>query len=323
MSDSKPRRSTLVLSRAWVDSASETSFVTRSVAGALSRFTDVTVAVPGLHQKWPDGAFDVVGIGSTTDDRWPSVLASQVPTPDIVLCEAVDPIMPRGQPLFPAAATYVISPGADSDPCPGMLRFTPHPDDPDARFLELLVPVNPLAEGHRHNGLGFTGYALILSDRARTIDPVPPAEVVAWLTAAYHDTYVVVVENAMAAVWKGRALRGVVPVDTRTDFWRLLAHANLTVDLAPGPLIGRECIESLRFGTPIIVPAESTANAHVVAGGGWSYTDMADVLDRVEQGFDPSIRAAVSEKGRAYADKHYGDPDSFVASVKRDFTASP
>ena len=58
---------------------------------------------------------------------------------------------------------------------------------------------------------------------------------VAWLTARFPDKEVVVVEDATAAVWRGRVLRGIVDVYTRTDLWRLVAHARVTVDLAPGP----------------------------------------------------------------------------------------
>ena len=95
---------------------------------------------------------------------------------------------------------------------------------------------------------------------------------VAWLTARFPDKEVVVVEDATAAVWRGRVLRGIVDVYTRTDLWRLVAHARVTVDLAPGPIIARECIESLRFGTPIVVPAESAARPHADAGGGMTFS---------------------------------------------------
>ena len=116
------------------------------------------------------------------------------------------------------------------------------------------MPINPLAATHRHNGLGFTGYLLVLSDRVGSPEVSPPTPMAAWLTARFPDKEVVVVEDAAAAVWRGRVLRGIVDVYTRTDLWRLVAHARVTVDLSPGPIIARECVESLRFGTPIVVP---------------------------------------------------------------------
>ena len=141
------------------------------------------------------------------------------------------------------------------------------------------MPVNPLAGTHRHAGLGFTGYILVLTNRPSTPPVEPPTPAVAWLTSRFHDQYVVVVEGGSAAVWKGRALRGVISVDTRTDFWRLLAHSAMTVDLAPGEIIARECIESLRFGTPIVVPSGTVGAMHAASGGGLAFSDTLGLLD--------------------------------------------
>jgi hypothetical protein len=139
----------------------------------------------------------------------------------------------------------------------------------------------------------------------------------AWLTARFPDKEVVVVEDATAAVWRGRVLRGIVDVYTRTDLWRLVAHARVTIDLAPGPIIARECVESLRFGTPIVVPEKSAARPHAEAGGGMTFSGYPELLTGVAHLFDESVRAAMSSRGRSYADTHYGDPRAFVDSVAR------
>jgi hypothetical protein len=197
------------------------------------------------------------------------------------------------------------------------LRFTGSPGSDADDFIGLHVPINPLAATHRHNGLGFTGYLLVLSDRVSPPDVSPPTPMVAWLTARFPDQEVVVVEDATAAVWRGRVLRGMVDVYTRTDLWRLVAHARVTVDLAPGPIIARECIESLRFGTPIVVPADSAARPHAEAGGGMTFAGYPELLAGVAHLFDDSVRAAMSSRGRRYADAHYGDQRAFVDSVSR------
>jgi hypothetical protein len=164
-------------------------------------------------------------------------------------------------------------------------------------------------------GLGFTGYILVLTDRSGAPSVEPPTPAVAWLTSRFYDRYVVVVEGGSAAAWKGRALRGVVPVDTRTDLWRLLAHAQLTVDLGPGDVIARESIESLRFGTPIVVPADTIAAAHAQAGGGLDFADMRGLFDGVERLLDPSERESFSREGSGYANTVYGDPSAFVTRL--------
>jgi hypothetical protein len=128
---------------------------------------------------------------------------------------------------------------------------------------------------------------------------------------------VVVVEDATAAVWRGRALRGIVSVYTRTDLWRLMAHARATIDLAPGRIVARECIESLRFGTPIIVPTQSAARPHADAGGGMTYTGFSDLLACVTELSDDTVRDTMSTQGRRYADTQYGDQKAFVERVSR------
>ncbi len=141
--------------------------------------------------------------------------------------------------------------------------------------------MNRLAEQHRHHGFGFTGYLLVLSDRTGAHEGPPPAA--AWLSSAFNDADVVVVEDAVASGWKGRALRGKVSVDTRMDLWRLLAHANVCIDLAPGSHIARECIEALRFGTPIIVPQDSGPGAlHAAGAGGATFRDESELLAAVD-----------------------------------------
>ena len=126
-----------------------------------------------------------------------------------------------------------------------------------------------------------------------------------------------VVEDAVASAWKGRALRGKVSVDTRMDLWRLLAHANVCIDLAPGPHIARECIEALRFGTPIIVPERSgPAEVHAQAGGGSIFGDPDELLTAVRHLQRSSRRAEASLAGRRYADDRYGDTTALIGQMR-------
>ncbi len=196
--------------------------------------------------------------------------------------------------------------------------------EPGWQHLELVVrdhpigvhvPVNHLAERHRHHGFGFTDYLLVLSDRSG--DQAEPPEAAAWLSSAFKDADVVVVEDAVASAWKGRSLRGRVPVDTRMDLWRLVAHAKACVDVAPGSFLARECVEALRFGTPIIVPERSgPAEVHARASGGSTFGDPGELVAAVSALDSESARSAASLAGRVYADGLYGDPTAFVARVR-------
>ena len=183
-------------------------------------------------------------------------------------------------------------------------------------FVKLSIPLNPLAQKHRHNGFGFVGYHLVLSGRHGP-HAAPPAAA-SWLTAAFHDQYVVVVEDGMASAWRGRALRGRVHVDSRMDLWRLIAHAAVCIDLDPGNLIARECIEALRFGTPIMVPVRSgPATVHAAAGRGFVFEDPEELVHAVAALDDEPVRRATSTRGRDYATENYSNPGDFADSLKK------
>ena len=144
----------------------------------------------------------------------------------------------------------------------------------------------------------------------------PPAAA-AWLSAAFHRADVVVLEDAVASAWKGRTLRGKVPVDTRMDLWRLLAHANVCIDLAPGAHIARECVEALRFGTPVIVPDRPGPGAvHARSSGGATFQDASELLEAAASFQNEAHRAQVSAAARLYADTHYGDPAALVRRLR-------
>jgi hypothetical protein len=269
----------------------------------------------------PDGAFDLVAVGGEEGGAWPAGNGStwSVPPESTVI---VDEDIKAVADLLAAAGVRpqrCVAPQGGNDDLPA-LRFTPAEDG--SAFIGLQVPVNPLAASYRHNGLGFTDYLLVLTDRRADATIEPPSAAVAWLTAAFPDANVVVVENTAATVWRGRVLRGSVGVDTRTDFWRLLAHAQVTIDLEPGPIVARECIESLRFGTPIIVPQASVAAAHAQDGRGTTYRDVAELLDGVAWSTHPTVAREAGERGRRYADETYGDGDRFIEDVGRALSLS-
>jgi len=302
---------------------SELSFVTRAVAGAVSRSAAVTVVAPlESEAREPDGAFDLVGIGVRPGDRWPEPGAARWPTPPgpgtiWILDEASNDAVAILGAFGTMGRAFTIAAAAATEGT-GLRQLSLTPGDRGASgIVGMHVPVNPLAAAHRHAGLGFTGYVLVLSDRSNTPPVQPPTPAVAWLTARFHDRHIVVVEGGTAAAWKGRALRGVVGVETRTDLWRLLAHASVVVDVAPGTIIGRECIESLLLGTPIVVPEESTAAAHAHSGGGMTYSAVADLLDAVEFLSGEGARSPVADRGRAYAEEYYGNAGRFVDRVQR------
>ena len=297
-----------VLGCHWLDHPSELAFVTRSIAGVASRCGPVAVLVPGNPgQRVADGAFDLVGLGRPGSLRWPDDL----PTDTVVLVDELTPEVAALLARVEPASVLYLSAGDDAPRAAWRRLHLVGGDDP----IGVHVPVNRLAEQHRHHGFGFTNYLLVLSDR--TGDQAEPPPAAAWLSAAFSDADVVVVENASASAWRGRALRGTVSVDTRMDLWRLLAHANVCIDLAPGAHIARECVESMRFGTPIIVPDGSGPAAfHARASGGATFLDAWGLLTGAASFQSEAHRAEAGRSARHYGDTRYGDPVALVRRVE-------
>ena len=239
------RPASVVVGCHWLESRSELAFVARSIAGAASRCGPVAVLVPGVPERRADGAFDLEGLGPLGGFQWPDGLSIETTVIVDDLTAEVAALLAR---VDPQAVQFLSDTVGAANPTWRRLSVVGGHDP-----VGLHVPVNRLAEHHRHHGFGFTDYLLVLS--GRTGDHEEPPAAAAWLSAAFSRADVVVLEDAVASAWKGRALRGQVPVDTRMDLWRLLAHANVCIDLAPGAHIARECVEALRFGTPVIVPA--------------------------------------------------------------------
>jgi hypothetical protein len=311
------RRSAVILTSSWQE-PSELAFVTRAIAGAASRTGTVRVITPmPAGSSTADGCFDLLGIGTARGGGWPEPTEARWPSLGEHPRWIVDELDRGAGPLARAFGNGhgVLSVAPVPAGAPTGIRQLALVGSAFGDGLGLHVPVNPLAAGHRHMGLGFTGYILVLTDRSASPSVDPPTPAVRWLTSRFYDRYVVVVEAGAAAAWKGRALRGVVPVDTRTDLWRLLAHAQLTVDLAPGNIIARECIESLRFRTPIVVPTGTIASAHANAGGGFAFTDVRGLFDGVEILLGDSARSSYSRAGSDYAERTYGDPAAFVTRL--------
>jgi hypothetical protein len=301
-----------VLIQSW-DDGSERAVVIRTLAGGLTRHCDVEVATVGdAIAPYPDGAFTIRPIAGP-DRQWPRHIADpwtdDSGRPEVVVLDASDPDAYRVTRLLcPQAPIIALALGRDDplqqsvfghartivtvntavrhavDLAMSELDGPPDAGDPvTVEELDVPVPVNALASERSHNGFGFTDYVIVLTDRPGRLDPSPPTPAVAWLTARFPTERIVVVEGARAAVWQGRALRGSIAVDSRTDLWRLIAHARVTVDLQPGPVIARECAESLQFGVPVVMPVASVNPLRSAPGHRATFADTAELLQCVDR----------------------------------------
>ena len=293
----------------------------RALAGALSRHVEVAVATPGNPaDSGPDGAFEVHRIGGRAGAwpvtaRWPAslrgtsvavvvggaagVALAQAGLPESTVVEVAGPEAPT------ATRVWALTSGRAAELGPGR-----------ALQVGMVVPFNPLAAKNRHNGFGFTDYLLVLSDRRA--DPGArhtPTPLAAWLAAGLPRADLVVVEDAVATAFRSRSWRGEVAVDTRTDLQRLLAHASACVDLHPGGLISRECVESMLLGTPILVPRSSPAMQYAAQGGGLWFSGPAELLGAARSMGQPELRHGLGRQARDLAASRFGDGPAFVRRV--------
>jgi hypothetical protein len=309
-----------VLSAAW-GGGSEVAFAARVLAGAASRLGPVDVFGPWAGGRRADGAFDPQGLSpGGPGRRWPLPDAAGDAAdldPGAYRAVLVDGGDAEAEALAAARLPHVPVLGIGGATVEGLaatLDLVPAGGAGPGRLpVGLHVPVHALAAERPHLELGPVGdYLLVLSARPPpAADPDLPCEEVAWLVARYPRRPTVVVENAVASVWRSRSCVRRFGVHTRMDLWRLMAHARATVDLGPGPLFGRECVESVRYGVPVIVPAGSPAAALIRAGAGLGYDTTAGLLDAVRRFHSDEARDRARRAGAAL-EQWVGDPLGLV-----------
>lgn len=196
---------------------------------------------------------------------------------------------------------------------------------PSIVALDVPVRVNPAAKRQRLVGLtNFDDYLLLL----RGFPPGTPERLVApdfeRMRALVPSLDVADVTEAGWRVTHGERSELVRVGHSRVNLWRLMSHALVTVDLRPGGIFGREAIESMWLGTPVLVPSgHPAAEAVAEAGGGLVLEDEADLPEVVASLAPPSGsgaagdggRQALSERGAAWAQQHHADQQGFVQAV--------
>jgi hypothetical protein len=332
MAEPLPDSRVLLITSSWNGGEIERTFVMRGLAGAIARRRTVDVVTPGPQPTpRPDGLFDVhqIGTASPGERSWPGAGAARWPTlapPTVVLVQADDAgAVALAREFAPGVPVMALA-GAANPMAPTDALITVTPDRRDAMAdarpdlashvydTGLHVPVNPFVTKRPHSGVGFVDYLLVLTDRAGAAagDGADPTPWLAWLAARFPRQHIMVIEDAVATVWQWRSRRGAIDVETRTDLWRLFAHARTVIDLRPGTFVARECVEALRVGTPIIAPAGSVGAEHGAAGGGIGFATVDELLRAVASLEDKAVRDELGHQGRIMADDRFGHPDQLV-----------
>lgn len=186
-----------------------------------------------------------------------------------------------------------------------------------------LHPAFPVNEGAAHSGMAgmasFGRYLLVISGFPDDGSPAGTAPAHDLVRSAVGDLSVAEVRPGRWLVTDGARRFDVVWTPSRMNLWRLMAQAVATVDVRPPGPIGREVIESLRFGTPVIVPEGTVAAEHARrSGGGLWYAQPGELLDAARYFVEHELeRDRFGASGRAWAVREHGDGDRFAAEVRR------
>jgi hypothetical protein len=174
---------------------------------------------------------------------------------------------------------------------------------------------NTSALSEPNTWVGDTGYVLVLTGVTNHHEH-HENELSRLLRLRFPDTPVGISHTDAFCAWhEGRVNQG-WPIERSSDLARLMAWARVTVDLRPGPFFARRCVDSLLYGTPIVVPHDSRAREHAERGrGGLWFESPGELTWCVEALLEPSAHDTFGAQGRSYAEDEYGSTDRFIDRV--------
>jgi hypothetical protein len=285
---------------------------TPGVSALLDRdLTDGWAAATGVLDRIRPDRVVIAGHTSLGALAAVEAAAGEVPVGLLVLgSDLTSAAFPHFAPLFARADVILVATETE-----GAAVAAAHGCADRVRRIGAPLSTNLSALSEPNPWVGPSGYVLVLTT-ADVEDDDPQVELSRLVRLRFPERPVGLCYTDGFFVWhEGRLNRG-WPVERSSDMARLLAWARVVVDLDPGTLIARRCVESLLYGTPIVVGAGTRAREHAQRGGGglW-FDDPAELLWGVEALLDDDAHAAFSAQGQAYAEDEYGSTDRFVERV--------
>ena len=187
--------------------------------------------------------------------------------------------------------------------------------DADVHRIGAPLAANASVCGEPNPWVGDTDYVLVLTDRGSE-DSHVQNELARLIRIRFSDRPVGITHRDGFVAWhEGRAHSG-WPVERSSDLARLMAFAAVTVDLRQPELYGRSAVESLLYGTPIVVADDSRSREHAQRGrGGLWFADPAELLWCIDSLLDEATNDVMGAQGRTYAEDEYGSTDRFIDRV--------
>lgn len=274
--------------------------VAPGVGALLRRLAPDTVVLAGPHQ--PFDLADLDGHGSAARPR--VVVVPFTSDPRQLAAEPLRRLVSRADvlgSLHPGEQRALVQAGRPSVP------------------IELALPLNRGAAANRLFGVRWFGRYVLL------IRSFPPGGA-RYVRSVTHEVLRSVLGDVSVAEVDGQTWRISdnentleLPVSpSRVNLWRLMAHALATVDLRPPGPLGREALESMLLGTPVVVPDGSPAMEHAcAANGGLWYKDTGELFDVTRALMSRPLRDRLASQAETYAQEHHGRMDDFVDRVGR------
>jgi hypothetical protein len=219
-------------------------------------------------------------------------------------------VFPHFDPLFDRAHTVLTVTETERE----MIRVRHRGPDKVHRIGAPLA-ANSSSLSEPNPWVGPTEYILVLTD-SDSNEEHEETDLSRLLRLSFPDRPVGIAHKDGFFAWhEGRLNRG-WPIERSSDLARLVAWARVTVDLHPGRLFARRCVESLLYGTPIVVSSDTRAREHAQRGrGGLWFDNPAELTWCVESLLDDAAHDSFSAQGRAYAEDEYGSTDRFIERV--------
>lgn len=178
------------------------------------------------------------------------------------------------------------------------------------------LAANPSAFREPNMAVGRADNLLVITTTDSDDDEHEEAEIARLLRIRLPRIALGIAHNDAFCVWSNGTCNAGWPIGRSSDLQRLMAWARATIDLAPGRLLGRRCIESLLYGTPVVVGSGTAAQEHAERGkGGLWFDDATEAIGCAEAMLDSSVRNRLGSQGRAYAEEEYGSTSSFIDRV--------
>jgi hypothetical protein len=279
------------------------------------------ILAKSLRAPWQDGAHCLSNLAPDlivlADYRQLGALelieqtCPRTPTVLVPLAHAADGAIPSMfNPLFRRAGAAIVFTDRELRLCADQLRSD------HVHFVGLPLGINPsaLREPEPRVG-GARDYVLVLTDVPLSMGQRDPGLELLEMRFASHRV-VVCAPNNLSVREPGGPVSEWEETTRSSDLLRLMAWAHVTVDLHPGGLFGRRSLESLLHGTPIVVPADSSAREHAEIGSGGLWFDgVGGLVWATEAMLDPEVRSALGDQGQRYVQDRYGTTSSFVARI--------